>query len=219
MPGLIVNRAPEARYNIAPTQRVATVPNVRDDDGVRHLEYMRWGLIPFWADDHKIGSRLINARAETVHEKPSFRASFKYKRCLVLADGFYEWTKVPGQKAKQPVYIRMQSGEPFGFAGLWDVWHDKAGTGDSLVTCTIITTKPNDIVKPLHNRMPVILSPDAYDVWLAPGEPDDAEQLRSLLGPYPAGQMEAYPVSRRVNSPKVDEPSLIEPHEDPPQLL
>jgi putative SOS response-associated peptidase YedK len=206
------------RYNIAPTQMVATVPNVLNNDGALSLTYMRWGLIPSWAKDHTIGSRLINARGETAHEKPSFRASFKRKRCLVLADGFYEWAKVPGQKRKQPVYIRMQSGEPFGFAGLWDHWHDPAGTGDELVTCTIITTEPNEIVKPYHNRMPVILPPEDFDVWLEPGEADTGHLL-SLIRPYPAGEMEAYPVSTQVNSPGADDPALIEPLDEQQSLL
>ncbi|MBN1287585.1 MAG: SOS response-associated peptidase [Anaerolineae bacterium] len=218
MPGLVVDQAPAPRYNIAPAQMVATVPNVLDADGARRLAYMRWGLVPAWSKDHTIGSRLINARGETVHEKPSFRGSFKYKRCLIWADGFYEWAAVPGAKSKQPVYIRMKSGEPFAFAGLWDTWHDRAGTGDSLTTCTIITTTPNAVVGPLHNRMPVILPPAAYDDWLQPGE-YNSDRLRALLAPYPADKMEAYPVARAVNRPGADDPSLIAPLADPPTLL
>ncbi len=192
------------RYNIAPTQPVATV--IRDS-GANRLAIMRWGLIPSWAKDPAIGSRMINARGETVHEKPSFRAAFKRRRCLVLADGFYEWQK-QDSGPKQPVFITLNDRQPFGFAGLWEQWTDGA-TGDEVVTCTIITTTPNDLLRPIHNRMPVILPRAHYAPWLATDE-RDAEALLPLLRPYPAEEMTAWPVSTRVNSPANDDPSLIE---------
>lgn len=208
--GLRVNfdQWPGPRYNIAPTQPVPTVLN----DGERALTFSRWGLIPFWAKEAGIGSRMINARVETVHEKPAFRSAFRRQRCLVFADGFYEWTPVPGQRRKQPMYIRLKGGAPFAFAGLWDRWRDPAAGEDAapIITCTIITGEPNALVAQYHNRMAVILSPEHYETWLEPGElPPGA--LLPLLKPYPAGLMEAYPVSTRVNSPEFDDPSLILP--------
>jgi putative SOS response-associated peptidase YedK len=192
------------RYNIAPTQPIAVVPN----NGERTLDFFVWGLIPSWAKDPKIGSRMINARGETVAEKPSFRAAYRRRRCLILADGFYEWQKVPGQKNKQPVYIHLKSGEPFAFAGLWEYWQSEHG--DEVLSATIITTTPNDLLAPIHNRMPVILPPTVYDRWLDPGEqPPDA--LDDLLAPYPASELETYPVSTMVNSPANDMPECIEP--------
>ncbi len=194
------------RYNIAPSQPVAVVPN----DGKNRLDFFNWGLIPFWAKDPKIGNRMINARAETLIEKPSFRSSFKYKRCLVLADGFYEWRKEPGTKAKTPIFIRMKNKTPFAFAGLWDDWH--SDDGSEIRSCTIITTQPNTLVEKIHNRMPVILSRDVYAEWLKEGENDPA-LLKSFLRPYPSAEMEAFPVSRNVNSPQNDTPQLIIPIE------
>lgn len=192
------------RYNIAPSQPVAVVPN----DGNNKLDFFNWGLIPFWAKDPKIGNRMINARAETLAEKPSFRGSFKYKRCLVLADGFYEWRKAPGTTAKTPMFIRMKDKKPFAFAGLWDSWQSKDGS--EIRSCTIITTEPNNLVAEIHNRMPVILTADAYPDWLHEGEHDQS-LLSSLLKPYPSEAMEAYPVSRMVNSPQNDSPDIIKP--------
>ncbi len=192
------------RYNIAPSQPVAVVPN----DGLNRVDFFNWGLIPFWAKDPKIGNRMINARAETLAEKPSFRGSFKYKRCLVLADGFYEWRKEPGTKTKTPMYLRMKNHKPFAFAGLWDNWH--SSDGSEIRTCTIITTEPNTLVKEIHNRMPVILSQNVYSDWLQEGE-NDPSLLISFLQPYPAEEMEAYPVSRYVNSPQNDSPECIIP--------
>src|SRR4028118_1661418 len=146
-------------YNIAPTQRVATVLS---ENGKRKLEMLRWGLIPSWADDPEIGNRTINARAETVAEKPSYRKAFKTSRCLILADGFYEWQKT--DSGKQPFHIRMEAGSPFAFAGLWEIW-DK---GEEIRSCTIITTDANDLVGEVHNRMPVILHAEDYEMWLDP---------------------------------------------------
>ena len=215
LPGLEV-RAEEwtgPRYNIAPTQNVPTVLN----DGAHALTLSRWGLIPFWAKDASIGSRMINARGESVHEKPAFRSALRRQRCLVFADGFYEWQALgeharKGQRGKQPVYIRLKGGAPFAFAGLWDRWRDPAlgENAPPLVTCTIITTEPNALAAQFHNRMPVILPRERYATWLDPAEqPPDA--LLPLLKPYPAEAMEAYPVSTRVNSPANDEPSLVAP--------
>jgi putative SOS response-associated peptidase YedK len=188
------------RYNIAPTQPVAVVTN----DGRNRAELFVWGLIPSWAKDPAIGHKLINARAETLAEKPSFRSAYKRRRCLILADGFYEWRK--DGKVKQPMYIHLKSGEPFAFAGLWEVWHSPLG--DEIPSCTIITTEPNDLMAPIHNRMPVILPRDAYLEWLDPAE-RPAEKLQGFLRPYPAAAMEAYPVSTAVNNPRADSPECI----------
>ena len=188
-------------YNIAPTQHVATVLS---ENGKRKLEMLRWGLIPSWADDPEIGNRMINARSETVAEKPSYRKAFKKSRCLILADGFYEWQKT--DSGKQPFHIRMRDESPFAFAGLWASW-DK---GDGIRSCTIITTDANDLVGEVHNRMPVILHPEDYEMWLEP-DFDEREPLTTLLKPFPAEAMEAYAVSRRVNKPSNNEPGVMEP--------
>ncbi len=193
------------RYNIAPTQPVAAV-RLDNRSGSRELAMLRWGLIPFWAKDPAIGSKLINARSETAAEKPAFRAAFRKRRCLVLADGFYEWQKQDG--VKQPFYIRLRGGQPYAFAGLWEFW--KGPDGEAVETCTLLTTQPNDLVREVHNRMPVILRPADYDLWLNPGV-EEVEVLQGILGAYPAGEMEAYAISRRVNSPDNDDPRLIEP--------
>jgi len=192
------------RYNIAPSQPVAVIAN----NGQNKIEFFRWGLIPSWAKDPKIGNRMINARAETVAEKPSFRAAYRRRRCLVLADGFYEWRKEPGQRAKTPMYIRLKSGQPFAFAGLWETWRSQED--QTILSCNIITTTPNALVERIHNRMPVILEPQAYDLWLDPAE-QSPERLGVWLKPYPAAQMTAYPVSRLVNSPSNDSPDCIAP--------
>jgi putative SOS response-associated peptidase YedK len=167
---------------------------------------LRWGLIPSWAKDPAIGMKLINARAETVAEKPSFRKSFKQRRCLVLADGFYEWQKEG--RVKQPYYIRLKSERPFAFAGLWDHWAD--ADEKTIESCALLTTEPNELMAPIHHRMPVILNPDAYDDWLDPDQQDVA-RLVTLLGPYPAGEMVANPVSRLVNNARFDDPRCVEP--------
>lgn len=193
------------RYNIAPTQPVATV--VHDAaKGYNRLLLMRWGLVPSWSKDTKFASKLINARAETVHEKPSFRESFKLRRCLIIADGFYEWQKVNGDK--QPMFIHVADRAPFGMAGLYDRWTDPE-TGEVLTTCTIITTAANATMQPLHHRMPVILPTDHYAAWLDPRQTDQGV-LRALLQQYPADQMTYYPVSARVNTPANDDAALIE---------
>ena len=192
------------RYNIAPSQPIAVVPNTDD----YQLDYFVWGLIPFWAKDPKIGNRMINARGETLAEKPSFKAPYKYRRCMILTSGFYEWQKQPDSKSKVPHYIRLKSGKPFAFAGLWDRWNSPDGS--EILSATIITTQPNEFVLPIHNRMPVILPSSAYERWLSPGE-KPAGELDDLLVPYPADEMEAYPVSTFVNSPKNDSAQCIQP--------
>ncbi|MCA1738831.1 MAG: SOS response-associated peptidase [Actinobacteria bacterium] len=189
-------------YNVAPTQEVAAV--VEEDDK-RKLEMFHWGLIPSWAKDPAIGNKMINARAETVSEKPSFRKAFKVRRCLILADGFYEWQKI--DSGKQPYHIKMQDGLPFAFAGLWETW---GRNGEEIRSCSIITTEANDLMNEIHHRMPVILPTEDYAMWLDP-DFDEKEPLTSLLKPYPADAMEAYPVSRRVNNPSNNEPGVVVP--------
>ncbi|MGD0060526.1 MAG: SOS response-associated peptidase [Verrucomicrobiia bacterium] len=190
------------RFNIAPTQAVIVV----GDDGKRYMKEMLWGLIPSWAKDPGIGNRMINARAETLAEKPAFRAALKKRRCIIPADGFYEWQKLSG--GKQPLRIVLKSREPFGFAGLWERW--LSPEGEEVLSCTIVTTEANELLKPVHERMPVILTRDAETAWLDP-KTQDPEKLLPLLRQYPSDEMEFYPVSREVNSPAVDKPSNIQP--------
>ena len=166
---------------------------------------LRWGLIPSWAKDPKIGNQCINAKAETVAEKPSFRAAFKKRRCLVVATGFYEW-QVQG-RTKQPMWIGLRSKRPFAFAGLWEHW--TPAEGEPLVTCTIITTEPNELMRPIHNRMPAILAPTSYDQWLDPAF-QHIEPLKALLRPYLSEELTAYPVSTLVNNPRHDAPQCLE---------
>jgi len=203
-PWLNIPSAPQLRYNIAPTQPIAVIPN----DGQQRLDYYIWGLIPFWAKDPSIGSRMINARSETLTEKPAFRAAFRRRRCLIPASGFYEWRAEPGSKTKTPMYLRLKSGKPFAFAGLWERWDSPDGS--TVFSCTIITTEPNNLVRNIHNRMPAILDPQAYSVWLDPDELP-AAKLTGLLKPYPADEMQAYEVSRLVNKPENDRADLIAP--------
>jgi putative SOS response-associated peptidase YedK len=203
-PGFTVPDEMTPRYNIAPSQPIAVIPN----NGQNRIEFFRWGLIPSWAKDPKIGNRMINARAETLAEKPSFRVAYRRRRCLVLADGFYEWRKEAGRKTKTPMYIRLESGQPFAFAGLWEAW--RSPDDQTVLSCTIITTTPNTLVEKIHNRMPVVLAPAAYDLWLDPGE-QSPDRLNEWLRPYPASQMSAYPVSTQVNNPSNDVPDCIVP--------
>ena len=192
------------RFNIAPTQPVLVIPN--DDQNT--ADFFVWGLIPMWAKDPSIGNRMINARGETLEEKPAFRSSLKYKRCLILADGFYEWKGAEGKKVKTPFFIHMKDRKPFAFAGLWDSWNSPDG---SLVkSCTIITTEPNELTGIIHNRMPAILHPREYAKWLNPA-PQTPDQLKPLIKPYPADLMDAYPVSTLVNTPANDTPELVVP--------
>ena len=198
---------PEAkpRYNIAPSQLVACVRSIPRSQS-REVVMLRWGLIPSWAKDLAIGMKLINARAETVDERPSFRKSFRQRRCLVLADGFYEWRKE--KRAKQPYYIRMKDERPFAFAGLWECWTNPEGK--VVESCALMTTEPNELMTPIHNRMPVIIDPDCYGEWLNPMQ-QEVTKLNALLGPYPAEDMIAYPVSQLVNNASFDDPRCIEP--------
>ena len=203
------------RYNISPTQDVAVIANTpagnaSDDASSPQIEFFHWGLIPSWAKDPKIGNRMINARSETLAEKPSFRAAYKRRRCLIVADGYYEWQKVPGDTLKQPIYVRLQSEKPFAFAGLWEVWKTDE-MEEPVRSCTIITCEPNAFLKQVHHRMPVILPADAYAQWLS-SEEQPAEVLKPLLVPYPSEEMEAYPVSRFVNRPMNDSPECIAPY-------
>ena len=191
-----------SRYNVAPTQEVLAVVN----DGRNRAGFLRWGLVTSWAKDPRIGSRMINARAETVAEKPAFRQALRKRRCLVLADGFYEWKKEGG--AKVPMYIASRSREPFGMAVLWETW--KTPSGEPLHSCTIITTSANSLMEPIHDRMPVILTQEAEAAWLDRGI-DDPVALTRLLVPYPAPELEAYPVSTLVNSPSNDTPECLLP--------
>ncbi len=230
--------SPSPRYNIAPTQPVACVraaetdaePHERHDSEepaagpARELVDMRWGLIPYWAKDPAIGSRMINARSESVAEKPAYREAFRTRRCLVIADGFYEWKRTGA--SKQPYFIYMKDRRPFAFAGLWERWKPRAGAADSIIapgrppvpmtddgrveSCAFLTIGPNELMESIHDRMPVILPSENWDSWLDPANDDDA-QLATLLAPYDAGQMAAHPVSTHVNRPANDDPACIEP--------
>ena len=190
----------EPRYNIAPTQYLAAIRN--DEEQGRELVMLRWGLVPFWAKDPSIGNRMINARAETVAEKPAYRAAYRRRRCLVLADGFYEWHKEGS--VKTPYYISLQSGEPFALAGLWEHWQSKE-TDESLQTATLITTAANEFMATLHHRMPVILVPATADRWMA----GDDLQADAIAADCPA--LSAWPVNRRVNNARNEGDDLIEP--------
>ena len=191
--------AVKPRYNIAPTQFIAAIRE--DEDRTRELVMLRWGLVPFWAKDPAIGNRMINARAETVAEKPSYRAAFRHRRCIVLADGFYEWRKEGD--AKTPYFISLASGEPFGLAGLWENWKDKDSDA-SLQTTTLITTAANEFMTPLHHRMPVIVHPDSANDWLS-GAADFLQQAANN-----APVLQAWPVDRRVNNARNEGAELID---------
>lgn len=193
----------EPRYNIAPTQPVASV---RATATGHELAWLRWGLIPSWVTDPAIGNRLINARCETVAEKPSFRSAFRQRRCLVPASGFYEWQK-RGAGRKQPYFIRPHDGGLFALAGLWERWHDPQG--ELVETCTILTTEANQLMRPLHDRMPVIVDPASDSVWLDPRSSADA--LRSLFVPFGSERMEAIAVSSWVSDPKHEGPKCVAP--------
>ncbi|MBI5572919.1 MAG: SOS response-associated peptidase [Desulfomonile tiedjei] len=187
------------RYNVAPSQPIVAL-RVSPETGQREFVWLRWGLVPHWAQDSSIGNQMINARAETVADKPAFRDAFRHRRCLVPASGFFEWRK--GERRKQPYYIRMKDGHLFAFAGLWELW--KGPDGSPVESCTLITTGANDLVARLHDRMPVIVPPAAYELWLDT-ESQERGRLLSLLQPYPAGEMDAYPVGFAVNDPKTDD--------------
>ncbi len=195
------------RYNIAPSQ---IVPVIRHAGHIELKEMVgcKWGLIPFWAKDPKMGNNLINAKAETITEKPSFKQAFAKRRCLIPADGFYEWHK-RGKAPSQPIYVRRRDGGLFAFAGLWEEW--KTPDGERLPTCTIITVEPNELISQFHHRMAAILKPDEEGLWIDPGS--KAEDLLGMLRPYASDELEAFPVSRAVNSPSFDDAACIAPME------
>jgi putative SOS response-associated peptidase YedK len=193
----------EPRYNIAPTQYVAAIRDGADEE--RELVMLRWGLVPFWAKDPSIGNRMINARAETVAEKPSYRSAYKHRRCLVLADGFYEWQREG--TSKTPYFISLASGEPFALAGLWEQWTDK-NSGESLQTMTLITADANEFMTPLHHRMPVVLESGTATDWLA-GSQDLLDDVAAITPP-----LRAWPVDRRVNNARNEGDELIQPAGD-----
>ncbi len=191
------------RYNVAPTQESAVV---RLAGGRRSLLCLRWGLVPYWAAEPGIGNRMINARSESVADKPAFRSSFRRRRCLVPADGFFEWRRTPA--GKQPYLIRLSDGRPFAFAGLWERWvpHD----GEPIESFTILTTRPNELAATVHDRMPVILPPRHHELWLDPLE-RRPERLTPVLRPFPAAEMQLFPVSEVVNKPANDTPECVAP--------
>jgi putative SOS response-associated peptidase YedK len=199
--GLVTEPEISPRYNIAPTQEVAAIRLGSENIG-KSLTYLKWGLVPFWAKDSSIGSSLINARCETVSQKPAFRAAFKSRRCLIPANGFYEWMKM--EDRKQPYLIQLVDGSPFAFAGLWERWKNQEGI--VLESCAIITTVSNDLLKPIHDRMPVIISRNDYDSWLSQNIPG-----QELCRPYPSSEMTCFPVNPKVNRASYDKPDCIEP--------
>lgn len=195
-------------FNIAPASEVAAVG--ADAEGNPRLRKLRWGLVPHWADDPAIGQRMINARAESVAQKPAFKSALQRRRCLILADGFYEWRRPrEGESGpKQPYYIRMADGAPYAFAGLWESW--KSPEGERLQSTTIITTEANELIADIHHRMPVILDPAHYEAWLDP-QTRDAREILPLLAAYPPENMRAHPVSTHVNQPANDDESCVVP--------
>lgn len=195
----------DPRYNVAPSQPIAAVIRTAESKG-RQFRTLKWGLIPHWAKDPAIGNRMINARSETAATKPSFRSAFKHRRCLVIADGFYEWQQQ--EKGKQPFFIRMNDERPFAFAGLWEHWQEPEGT--EIESCAILTTQANRLMEPIHDRMPVILPPEDYDEWLDPAV-QKADDVSPLLKPYQQEDLITYPVSTYVNRPDHDSPTCVEP--------
>lgn len=206
------------RYNIAPTTQVPVVRSAGTEPD-RELVLLRWGLIPHWAKDTKSGPLLINARGETVAEKPAFRSSFRYRRCLMIADGFYEWQKLADRK--QPHHFRVDGGDLIAFAGIWDRWEPAGGKGDPVESCSIITTQANELAKLVHDRMPVILPHEWWDTWLGESaqETKRDDTLQSLLKPYPAEKMSVVPVSTLVNSPRNDSPDCVAPVGPPLEVV
>ena len=197
----------QPNYNVAPTQEIPVIIQHEDD---RHIKKRHWGLVPFWAKDTSIGSRMINARVETITSKPAFRAAIKQRRCLIPANGFYEWQGKSGNK--QPYYFHLPSGEPFAFAGLYEIWEDKeatSGTGP-YKSCTIITMEASDSVKDIHNRMPVILKPEAFDEWLDPTNKEPAK-IEELLKTAYVKELKRYPVSKLVNQVGNNKKECMEP--------
>ncbi|MCP3857116.1 MAG: SOS response-associated peptidase [Actinomycetia bacterium] len=201
-------------FNTAPTTQILVV---RDRGDHRQVDRVRWGLVPSWAKDEKIGNRMINARSETVAEKNAYRRAYRKRRCIVPADAFYEWEKIEGRKAKQPWLIRRPDREPFAFAGLWEAWYgpkDGDKLDEPVISCTILTTEANNAMAEIHDRMPVIVAPAAWDTWLS-AEVDDLEVLDSLLVPAPDALIERHPISTAVNNVRNNGPELVEPLPDP----
>jgi len=194
-------------YNVAP-QSIQPVVRLNRDTGHREFAQMRWGLVPFWAKDPKMGYTTINARAEELASKPAYREALKKRRCLIPADAFYEWQRID-KKTKHPFAFALKSGKPYAMAGLWERWQSKEATNpETLETFTILTTDPNELMEPVHNRMPVILEPRDYDRWLDPSDP--TRPPIDLLRPFPAGEMQAWPVSDRVGNVRNNDPQLLE---------
>lgn len=204
LPGYKVDMKVQPRFNIAPGQPIAVILN----DGLKAMTFAQWGLIPHWARDPRIGGGMINARAETAEEKPAFKTPLRRKRCLIPADGYYEWRKVAGERKKQPMYYQLKRHETFAMAGLWDEWHDK--DGGLILSCTVLTVPANELVRRVHHRMPVILPKARMDDWLS-FEYDRPELLQPLLTSYPSEEMEVCGVSDRMNSPAVDDAACIKP--------
>jgi len=212
---IAIPEAPEADYNVAPRKEVLTIvqrgldaPEAAATGGSRVLEQMRWGLVPSWAKDEKIGDRLINARAESLTEKAAFKTAFRKRRCIIPADGFYEWQRFEGTKKKQPMFVHRRDGEPIGFAGLWEVWREDADA-PWLLSCTIVTTRANSVMEPVHDRMPVMLPETAWKTWLDVRVNERAE-LEPLLVPPPDAEIELWPVSTMVNSAANNGPELVD---------
>ncbi|MBE7381754.1 MAG: SOS response-associated peptidase [Leptolyngbya sp. SIO1E4] len=205
-----LNRIPDLtpRYNIAPTQSVSVITQSRRTQDREHHQ-KQWGLIPGWAKASTMGQRLINARAETVAEKPAFRNAFQRRRCLIIADGFYEWQRSPQSHVKQPFLIQLKTRSPFAFAGLWERWQDPT-TQQQVFSCTILTTQPNRVMGPIHDRMPVMLAPEEYDVWLDPSFYNPGV-LETLLDPYDDEAMVAIPISTAINNPRNDSDTVQQP--------
>jgi len=197
--------AQEPRFNVPPSSDILVI---RERKGVPEAEMIRWGLVPSWARDPAIGHRMANVRSDTALEKPSFRAPMQKRRCLIPADVFFEWQDVPGQKRRKPYAVALNEGEPFALGGLWEAWRSKED-GEWLITCAILTTEPNALLAPIHDRMPVIVRPEEYPLWIAPTTP--ITELQRLVEPYSATEMKAWEVSLLVNDPKTDDARVIAP--------
>lgn len=203
-----VSAAPDTppRFNVAPGTDVLVV---RERKGAREASLVRWGLVPWWADDPSIGARMANARSDSAFTKPAFRDPMRQRRCLIPADVFYEWQVVAGRKAKQPFAVALKDSEIFALGGIWDYWKPKDGEGEGIVSCAILTTEPNSLLAPIHDRMPVIVRPDRYAAWLDPRTP--APAVKDLAQPFPSDEMAAWPISLRVNRATEDDVGILEP--------
>jgi putative SOS response-associated peptidase YedK len=203
-----VATAPEVppRFNVAPGTDIVVI---RERKTGREASLVRWGLVPWWADDPAIGARMANARSDSAFTKPAFRDPMRQRRCLIPADVFYEWQVVEGRKAKQPFAVALKDSEIFALGGIWDYWKPKNGEGEGMVTCAILTTDPNTLLAPIHDRMPVIVRPDRYAAWLDPRTPMPA--VKDLVQPFPSDEMAAWPISLRVNRATEDDVGILEP--------